>query len=333
MKKQLSILKGLITLLSFVFLNPAMAQREKGESFITQDQVNKITELVKPIKDQLEKQLSEDETYKAYVEDITALNSAKSFEEKSSFTSRIAEKYAEYFKKVWASANVDERAYQSKIRRLFPADISRLIQFEDFLVFTLNSSTVMPPYIISTVVAPPPPAEPPPSDKCLDICTIAAGEITGTSGLIAGAGGSYGNCFLRTNAWSAVFGGNNSIFGYLRNNITIPGTLPNDSRKLRVKKSWELAQEATTFAVLGGGYAETKAKTFKSTEYMLVYSPVFFGSHAIKLKTMSEEYLLEKKDVALSLFKTYAQTFSAFISGNWCFSSCSSIKWSICEEK
>jgi hypothetical protein len=325
MKQQLSTnLKGLITLVSFVFINAAIAQRENRESLITQDQINKITELVKPLQEQLEKQLSSDETYKAYVEDITALNSAKSFEEKNSLTTRITEKYTEYFQKVWASANVDERAYQLKIRRVFPADISELITFEPCLVFTLK---------VSTAAATPPPTEPLPPDKCLDICTMAAGEIDGTSGLIAGGGGSYGNCFLRTNAWSAIFGGNNSILGYLRNNITIPGTLPNDSRKLRVKKSWELAQEATTFAVLGGGYAETKAKTFKSTEYMLVYSPVIFGSHAIKLKTMSEEYVLEKKDVALSIFKTYAKTFSAFVSGNWCFSSCSSIKWSICEEK
>ncbi len=100
MKKQLSNLKGLITLLSFVFLNPAIAQREKEESLITKDQINKITELVKPLRDQLERQLSNDETYKAYVQDITELNSIKNFEEKSSITKKINEKYSEYFKKV-----------------------------------------------------------------------------------------------------------------------------------------------------------------------------------------------------------------------------------------
>lgn len=327
MKKQLSTgLKGLITLLSFIFINPAIAQREKGEFLITQDQVNKIAELVKPINEQMEKQLSRDETYKAYVEDITALNATKRFEEKKSLTAKINEKYSGYFKEVWAAAKIDEKAYQSRIRQLFPADISKLIKFESFLTFVLSVSTIATPTT-------PPPTEPPPPDKCLDICTMAAGEIDGTSGLIAAGGGSYGNCFLRTNAWSAVFGMNQVISGYLRNNITIPGTLPNDTRKLRVKKSWELTQEASTFAVFGGGYAETRARTFKSSEYMLVYSPVFFGSHQIRKKTMSEEYVLEKKDVALSIFKTNAQSFSVFISGNWCFSECSSIKWSICEEK
>lgn len=326
MKKKILNLTGLITFLSFVFINPVIAQREKSESLITQDQVNKIAELVKPIKDQLEKQLSEDETYKAYVQDITELNETKNFEEKSSMSSKINEKYAAYFQKVWSSANVDERAYQSRIRRVFPDDLSKLITFEPFLIFTLS---------VSTATATPPPTEPPPPDKCLDICSMAAGEITGTSVLVAAGGGSYGNCFLRTNAWGvgAFFIGYSTLNGYLRNNITIPGTLPNDARKLRVIKSWELTQEATTFAVFGGGYAETRARTFNTSEYMLVYSPVIWGSHQIKKKTMSENYLLEKKDVAFSLFKTYAQTYSAFGSGNWCFSDCSSIKWTICEEK
>ena len=95
MKKQHSNLKGLITLFSLLFIGSAIAQRERGEYLITQDQVNKITDLVKPIQEQLEKQLSEDETYKAYVEDITALNESKNFEEKSSMSSKINEKYLE----------------------------------------------------------------------------------------------------------------------------------------------------------------------------------------------------------------------------------------------
>ncbi|HLG38284.1 MAG TPA: hypothetical protein VI461_01410, partial [Chitinophagaceae bacterium] len=308
--------KFLVMGLAIFLIFPVMAQREKGESLITREQISKINELVKPLVDQLDKQLRDDETYKAYVQDITALNNTKSFDEKSALTKKVNEKYRDYFQKVWAGANVDERAYQLRIRQVFPDDISRLIQFESFLVFTLNFSTVTTP------------TEPPPPDKCLDICPMTTGEITGTGALIAGSGGSYGNCFLRTNAWSAVMGGN-QLFGYLRNNVTIPGTLPADSRKLRVLKKYELMQEATSFAVLGGGYAETKAKTYKTSEYMLVYSPVIFGASAIKIKSMSENYLLEKKDVAFSIFKTYAQTFSAFISGNWCYSNCFAIRWSI----
>lgn len=92
-------------------------------------------------------------------------------------------------------------------------------------------------------------------------------------------------------------------------------------------------QEATSFAVLGGGYAETKVKTFQRSEYMLVYSPVIFGAYAFKIKSMSENYLLEKKDVAGSVFKVWSNTISAFISGNWCYSNCFAIRWSACEER
>jgi hypothetical protein len=315
--------KVLATGFAILLMLPAMAQREKGESLITREQISKITELVKPLIAQLDKQLRDDETYKAYVRDITELNNSKNFDQKSALTKNINEKYRDFFQKVWAGANIDERAYQLRIKQVFPDDISKLIQFEPFLVFTLN---------VSTVTTPTPAEPPPPPDKCLDVCPMTTGEITGTGALIAGSGGSYGNCFLRTNAWSAGIGGN-QLFGYLRNGITIPGTFPNDSRKLRVVKKYELMQEATSFAVLGGGYAETRARTFKTSEYMLVYSPVIFGASQIKVKSMSENYLLEKKDVAFSIFKTYAQTFSAFISGNWCYSNCFAIRWTLCEEK
>lgn len=322
-KKFATNLKCVLTLLTVIFMSTAIAQRERKESLITQDQINKITELVSPLHDQLEKELSNNETYKAYVEEVTRLNYIENFEEKRLISERIRDNYSSFFKELWSTLRVDEESYQLRIRQVFPTDLSRLITFEPFLVFTLS---------LSSAATAPPATEPPPPDKCLDICTMAAGEISGTSGLIAASGGSYGDCFLRTNAWSAGFGGN-QIFGVLKNNITIPGTLPNDSRKLRVKKNYELAQEATSFATLGGGYAETKVRTRTSSEYMLVYSPVIFGSHSIKIKSMTEEYTLEKKDVALSVFNTYAQTFSAFVSGNWCFSACTSIKWSICEEK
>ena len=324
--KRNTLRKLLTTALSIFFIFPVMAQREKREiSLLDKDQIRRITDIVKPVKEQIEKQLNEDETYQTYLQDIKELNSTKNFEEKSSLTAKINEKYSDYFKKIWSEANVDEKSYQLSIRRVFPDNLAELIQFEAFLNFTLSVSTVT-----NT-----PPSEPPPPDKCLDICSMAAGEITGSSALVAAGGGSYGNCFLRTNAWGtgAFYAGFSELYGALKNNITIPGTLPDDSRKLRVIKSYELKQEATSFAALGGGFAETRARTYQTSEYMLVYSPVIWGSHAIKIKTMSENYLLEKKDVARSIFKTYANTVSAFISGNWCFSECSSIKWSICEEK
>ncbi len=327
MKKQSSIiLKWIcITSLSFFVILPVVAQKEKNQSLVTQQQINTINELVKPVKEQIEKYLNEDNTgnYKAYQQDIKMMNAAKNGKEKNAATKKIREKYASFFKEVWANAKVDEILYQQKIKQAFPDAISSFIQFQPYLNFSISKSFSKNG----------PPALPPlPEDKCIDVCNNAAGEINGTSGLISGGAGQYGNCYLKANGWGAA-AGKNELSGFLRNNITIPGTLPDDVRKLHVRKSYELKMEATSFAVLGFGYAETRASSYQANEYLFVMSPVIFGASKTLTKSMSEDYLLEKKDVAKSIFKTYAGTMAYLISGNWCFSEFNSIRWTICEEK
>lgn len=326
MKKQLStIVKGIfITGMTLLFIFPVMAQKETP--VITQDQIARVKELVKPVKDQIDKLLSEDKTgtYKAYVEEINNLNSAKNAKERSSITGKILDKYSGFFKAVWEKANVDEKSYQTKIRQIFSGIAGGRLEFQSFLSFSFNLSS-----IASTVLKPGEPSGP---NKCIDVCGIAAGQVTGDAGLISGGGGDYGNCFLRINAWGAVVA-KSELYGYLRNSIRIPGTFPNDNRKLRVKKNYELRQQCTSFAAIGFGLAETWVHTYQSSEYLLVMSPVVYGATKINFKTMTEEYVLEKKDVALSLFKSYAGTFAYGVSGNWCYTDCASIKWTICEEQ
>lgn len=314
-----------ITCLSLFVILPVSAQKEKNQSLVTQAQINSVNDLVKPVKEQIEKYLNEDKTgtYKAYQQDIKRMNAAKSSKEKQAATNQIREKYATFFKEAWANAKIDEKLYQQKIKLAFPDAISSFIQFQPYLNFSITKSI--------SKSTPPAPA-PMPEDKCIDVCAIAAGEINGTSGLISGGAGSYGNCYLKANGWGAA-AGKNELYGFLRNNITIPGTLPNDARKLHVRKSYELKMEATSFAVLGFGYAETRASSYQTNEYLFVMSPVIFGASKTLTKSMSEDYILEKKDVAQSIFKTYAGTMAYFISGNWCFSEFNSIRWSICEEK
>lgn len=317
------LLKGiLITGLSVFFISPVTAQKEKGQSLITQDQIRQINEIVKPLRDQFDKQLSQDETYAAYLDDVRKIKEAKSMEEKRSLTAKLDGKYLAYFKKVWSAANIDEKSYQQKIRGVFPDNIGRMIQFEPFLNFS---------FLISSFLSLPPVTQPQEPDKCLDICTIAAGEITGTYDLISGGGGSYGNCFLKTNAWSSVYG-RVGLNGYLRNNITIPGSFPNDGRKLRIKISYELKQEATSFAAPGVGFAETGLTTYQSSESLLACSPLLGRSHAERTKTVNEEYTLAKNDVAKSIFQTYANVGSFTINGSLSSTECTSIKWTICEE-
>ncbi len=321
---------AIITTICFVVICfftgfPAMAQKENQQSLVTQDQIARINELVKPLKEQIEDMLKKDETanYKAYQEEIKRMNASKNYKEKSTLSNQIREKYAAFFKEVWANAKVDETLYQQQIKQVFPDAISSAIEFQPFLNFSIITS------IPNTTPPPPPPL---PEDKCVDVCGMIAGSIEGTSALISGGAGSYGNCFLRTSGWGAA-AGKNELNGYLRNTISIPGTFPNDARKLRVRKSYELKMEATSFAVLGFGYAETRANSYQANQYLFVMSPVIFSASKTISKTMNEDYLLEKNDVAKSLFRTYAGTMAYFISGNWCFAEFSSISWSICEEK
>ncbi|MFI5133090.1 MAG: hypothetical protein ACHQEB_02085 [Chitinophagales bacterium] len=326
MKKKLSaIVKGIFMTGFILFIIfPALGQREVP--VISQDQIARVRDLVKPLKDQFDKLLSEDKTgnYKAYLGEIDNLNSVKNVKERSSITNNILQKYSEFFKTIWAAAKVDERSYQAKIRQIFSDVAGGRLEFQSFLSFSFSLSS-----IASTILKPGEPSGP---NKCIDVCSMAAGQVTGDADLISGGGGDYGNCFLRINAWGAVFG-KSELYGYLKNNIRIPGTFANDNRKLRVKKNYELRQQCTSFAAIGFGYAETWVHTYQSSEYLLVMSPVVYGATKINFKTMTEEYVLEKKDVALSLFKSYAGTWAYGVTGNWCYTDCASIKWGICEEQ
>jgi len=332
MKKQCStIIKGIfITGLALLFMFPAMAQREKGGGVITQDEVRQITEIVKPIRDQLEKQLTGNATYNNYIEDLKRIHASNSIREKSTLTTQVVQKYTGFFKELWKAAKVDEQSYQQRIRKVFPSDLGSLLQFTDFLDFSL-----IPPSTISRTIIP----NTPPSDKCLDVCSIATGEITSGTTLIADAAGSWGNCFLRTNAWAAS--GNPfsataaaaEANGHLVNNIKIPGTFVDDSRNLRVNITYDLRQDSTCLSALGGSYAETRLLTFQSNEALVVYAPIIWYAHASKNKSVVENYVLLKKNVALSNFWSHSGVISILGSGNWCFSDCNNIRWSICEEK
>ncbi len=324
MIKQFRLQTKIFVLALLASLQFITAHAQKGQG-ITQEMISRVGEIVKPLKEQADNLLKSDATgtFKTYQRDVAALNKMKNNAEKSKASMKIMEKYASFFKEVWTKLKVDEKAYQAKIRSVFPAEIGERIIFQPYLNFSYSSST-------NTNTEPPP--APAPGNKCIDVCTIAAGEITGNSGLIAGGGGSYGNCFLTAHSWGVVAGGNN-LYSSLKNNISIPGTLPADSRKLRVTKKFELKQEAVAFAILGFGFSETRVTTYSRSEYLMAMAPVIFASSKLSQKTCSEEYLLEKPEVAKSIIKASANTFAYFITGNWSYSNCTGIKWTICEEK
>ncbi|MGC4103163.1 hypothetical protein [Ferruginibacter sp.] len=301
-------------------------QAQKTLETVSKQTTDKIMAIVKPLRDAADKLFRDDATgtYKAYQSDVEALNKMKPGAEKSKATSQVMEKYAAFFKNVWSNMKVDEKAYQAQIRAAFPAAMAEKITFQQYLNFSYNSSSNSNP-------APPPAPAPSPENKCIDVCSIAAGEITGDGKLIASGAGSYGNCYLKVNSWGAVVGGN-SLYGSLKNNISIPGTLPADSRKLRVRKSFDLKQEAVAFA-LGFGFSETRVSTYQSNEYIFVMAPVLFAANKTVTKSISEEYVIEKADVSRSIIKGSANTMVYLLAGSWCYSDCTNIRWSICEEK
>lgn len=315
-----------VTTLALLITIASFGQKEKPVP-VTTEMINKVAEIVKPLRDQADRLLKKDPTgnFKMFQEEVSKLNGVKSLAEKSSRSQKIREKYASFFKDIWSQMKVDEKSYQQQIWSVFPAVINERLTFQPFLNFSITVTT-------TTTEAAPQQTPPAPEDKCIDVCTIAAGEVSGSSGLISGGAGSYGNCFLKANSWGAA-AGKNEVFSTLKNNISIPGTLPSDGRKLRVKKSFEVKQEAHSFATLGFGYAETRVTTPTFSGYLFVMSPVIFGAGKVEAKTVNEEYVLEKTEVSRSTVRAYANTFAFLISGNWCFSECNSIKWSICEEK
>jgi hypothetical protein len=327
MRKHLHFTIKFFVLTTLAALQLLHADAQEKTVIVTQEMINKVNNIVKPLREQADKLLQADATgtFKAYQQDVAALNKMKNGAEKSKTSAQIMEKYASFYKDIWANLKVDEKAYQAQIRSAFPVEIGERITFQQYLNFSYSSS-------ITTNPAPPPPPVPTPENKCIDVCSIAAGEITGNAGLIAGGGGSYGNCYLMAHSWGVVAGGNN-LYGSLKNNISIPGTLPADSRKLRVTKSFELKQEAVAFAVLGFGIAETRVTTYRASHYLLAMAPVLSASSKLSQKTYSEEYVIEKADVGKSVIHASANTMAGLITGNWSYSNCTNIKWTICEEK
>ena len=330
MKKKISTIvkKVWITGLALLMILSIKAQKDRGVLVIpriTQSQIDQITEIVKPVKDQVENLLKADKTgtYKAYLEEIKNWNASLNGREKNISAAKLIEKYSTFLKGIWGAAQVDEASYQQRIKNVFPDVISKNIQFQSFLSFTVDVSQVANSILGGT--------DPTAPKKCVDICGMIAGEINGSSSIISGGGGTYGNCYLSTKAWSAVFG-LNDINGYLRNTVSIPGTFAADNRKLHVKKSFELRQEATAFAGIGFSFAETRLTTYKSREYLLAMATVVGGCNKLKFKTINEDYLLEKKDVGYSIFHSDGSSIGLFVSGAWSYTDCIGIKWSMCEE-
>ena len=75
---------------------------------------------------------------------------------------------------MWEKAAIEEKEYQLKIREVFSPAMAEHIAFDPYLGFTIIISTPPP----APAPAPAPSQE---ADKCIDVCTIAIGEVIGDS--------------------------------------------------------------------------------------------------------------------------------------------------------
>jgi hypothetical protein len=235
-------------------------------------------------------------------------------------------KYQGFFEKAWKQAGVDEKTYQAKIRAVFPGQIAERIQFAPFLGFSI----VVEPEKASS--APPPP---PRDFICIkDACAKAAGEVKGSSYLISGGGGNYGQCFVNARSWSAVaaFG---EISSTLKDPFSIPGDMPQDSRRLSVTFDYDLKLEATSFAILGTGLATAAVSNryASNTDQLMVFAPVIFANSRILKKTVHDNYIIEKTQLSQCRISAGSTVMSAVISGSWGNAEANNIRWSVCEIK
>lgn len=323
-------MKQLITTLLLLagFALQVSAQEKTDLNQVTKEQLTELNEIVNPVKETIDKLLAEDQTgtYEQYKKEADLLRKVKNTEEKAGLTQKILAGYQGFFDKIWEKANVDEKDYQIKIRSIFSPAIAELIHFDPYLGFTIITST-------NPGSSPPPPAPDPRADICInDVCAKASGEVKGNSYLISGGGGSYGNCFVKANAWGAV-ASFSEISSALKNNITIPGAMPLDNRRLAVTFDYDVKLQATAFAVLGASMASASVSEYASTDYMMVFSPILFANSKQLQKTVHSNYIIEKNQVSSSKISAGSTVFNAVISGSWGHAEASNIRWTVCETK
>ncbi|MFC0774878.1 hypothetical protein [Terrimonas alba] len=304
------------------------AQEKTDLNRVTKEQLNQLNEVVKPVKETIDKLLAEDQTgtYEQYRKDVDLLRKVKNTEEKAGLTQKILTGYQFFFDKIWEKANVDEKDYQIKIRSIFSPATAELIHFDPYLGFTIITST-------NPGSNPPPPAPDPRADICInDVCAKASGEVKGSSYLISGGGGSYGNCFVKATAWGAV-ASFSEISSALKNNIAIPGAIPLDNRRLAVTVDYDVKLQATAFAVLGASMASASVSEYSSREYMMVFSPIIFANSKQLQKTVHSSYTIEKSQISSGKISAGSTVFNAVISGSWGNAEASNIRWTVCETK
>ncbi len=313
------------------------------KTHITKEIEAQIIEIVKPVKEKIEKLFNEDitGTYASYSAEMQKLSQVKDNKEQFSLLQKFQKKYYPFVRKIWDQAKIDDAAFQQKLKNLFPANIKEIITFGDFLNFTIGSTHQKP------TPPPPPPTPPAPTNICINANSLFRGATAFEASIIGGARVQVAPANppsppeIVAGADAALLG----IYkceGWLHNTVSMPGTFPIDNKSLRSKKTFDWLGMGTAFTILGCSWSTVAYTTNANTddfsvdgEMYSVVAPVTFVQFINKSSTRTEETVNPKTDLRTVQFgiTCYASaSASIFLSYAHANSSCALWKWDICEE-
>ncbi|MGN7787706.1 hypothetical protein ACTJIJ_24445 [Niabella sp. 22666] len=305
-----------------------------------------LSEILEPVRNQLQKAIESDGTgnFKKYEAAVAYAKSLKDPELQIRAVERLRKEFYPFIKELWEKAAIDEKKYQQAILNIFPENLRKGIQFQEFLNFTMGPSEKPEPPI--------PPAPPAPENICVNVHDFMQGAFWRDGLLVGGVRNTIrptdgSSAAFATVTTTAISAGAYTGCSWLLNSIAMPGTFPIDARPIRYKKAINWTANATAVAVLGGAWstiaytinANTDKFTDPGGEIYTAVAPVIFVCVLPKSASVSDEQLLSKVQLNTLNFGgvAYAQSKSILILSPAFSTATSTIsiapgKWTACEE-
>ncbi|MEQ1675642.1 MAG: hypothetical protein ABL876_03000 [Chitinophagaceae bacterium] len=308
---------------------------------ITQEIEKQIVNTVKPVRDQVEKLMKEDQSgdFAAYSAAMEKAGNTKDFKQQTAQLKQIEKKFYPFVKRIWDMAKVDEASYKQKLKNLFPNNVKETIRFGEFLNFTMSSGSQKP--------APPPAPPPAPANICVDANALFRGTFGTGGGAIGGTrvqvapANPPSPAEIVASATTAVLG-NYASQGWIHNTVSLPGTFPLDTRQLRSKKTFDWNGRGTAFTIIGCAWVTVAFTTDANSsdfsvggEMHTAVAPVTFINGIDKAVSRTEESLIPKTDLKSAQFGITCfvnAKASLFLSFSTATSNCAMWRWEICEE-
>lgn len=308
----------------------------KSVAHITPEIEKQIVDIVKPVKEKIEKLFNEDitGTAKTYASDMEKINKITDVTDKMQQLKNLEKKYYPFIKNTWALAKIDEADYQQKLRSIFPSHVKETIRFGEFLNFSMSSGNQKPA---------PPPA---PVNICVDANAMFAGSFATGGGPIGGARVQVAPA--RPPSPAEIVTSTNSVAlgvfaaqGWIRNTISIPGTFPLDAKSVRSKKTFDWRGNATAFTFLGCSWATVAFSTNPDSDFSVggethsIVTPVTFILWINERTAMTEETVIPKTNLPAIRFGITcfaSSSTSLFLSFSHSSSTCALTQWQVCEE-